>query len=59
VFITPYVLDTPEEIEEESRRRREALNAESEGMWKTGWSDSKLAEPRHSRIGQWWRDRLK
>ncbi|MBC8453820.1 type II secretion system secretin GspD, partial [PVC group bacterium] len=42
VFITPYVMDTPEEIAEESRRRKESLK--TEGMWKHGWSDSSLAE---------------
>jgi general secretion pathway protein D len=43
VFITPYVLDTPEEIANESRRRKEAIR--SEGLWTRGWSDSDLAEP--------------
>lgn len=42
VFITPYVLDTPEEIAAESRRRKETLD--TEGMWKHGWSDSSLAD---------------
>ncbi|MGQ9661029.1 MAG: type II secretion system secretin GspD [Kiritimatiellia bacterium] len=43
VFITPYVLDTPDEIAAESRRRHRAL--EVQGMWKRGWSASPLAEP--------------
>ncbi len=43
VFITPYVLDTPDQVEQETRRRRDALNIG--GMWKEGWSGSKLAEP--------------
>ncbi|MCX7590669.1 MAG: type II secretion system secretin GspD, partial [Kiritimatiellae bacterium] len=43
VFITPYVLDTPDAIAAESRRRHRAL--EVEGMWKRGWSASHLAEP--------------
>jgi general secretion pathway protein D len=43
VFITPYVLNTPEEIEDDARRRAEATN--TEGMWKRGWSNSRLAEP--------------
>jgi len=47
VFITPYVLDTPEDIIEESRRRKEALQAE--GLWQRGWSDSDLAEPARPR----------
>jgi len=44
VFITPYVLDTPEEIMEDGRRRHDSMNAGD--MWKRGWSDSKLAFPR-------------
>lgn len=42
VFITPYVLDTPEAVEAESKRRHDSLDVS--GMWKKGWSDSKLAE---------------
>jgi len=42
VFITPYVMDSPEEIAKESKRRKESLS--TEGMWKHGWSDSDLAE---------------
>jgi general secretion pathway protein D len=56
VFITPRVLDTPEEIENESRRRKNATDAGS--MWQKGWSDSKLAEPPPGRIKQWWRSLL-
>lgn len=43
VFITPYVLDTPEEVEAETRRRKDSLNIG--GMWKRGWSGSDMAEP--------------
>jgi hypothetical protein len=43
VFITPYVLDTKEQVDRETRRRRDALNIQ--GMWKHGWSGSNLAEP--------------
>lgn len=43
VFITPYVLNTPEEMEADARRRADA--ASMEGMWKRGWSNSRLAEP--------------
>ncbi len=43
VFITPYVLNTPEEMEADARRRADA--ASIEGMWKRGWSNSRLAEP--------------
>jgi len=43
VFITPYVLDTPDDVNRETKRRRDSLNID--GMWKEGWSGSKLAEP--------------
>ncbi len=42
VFITPYVLDTPEQVVAETMRRRDSLHID--GMWKTGWSGSSLAE---------------
>lgn len=42
VFITPYVLETPEEIETKSQKMRDAINVK--GMWQSDWSDSKLAE---------------
>lgn len=57
VFITPYVLDTPDEIQAESARRKQAT--EVGPMWEKGWSNSELAEPRRGRIGQWWRNLLK
>ena len=47
VFVTPYVLDTPEDIAEESRRRKDSLNIE--GLWIRGWSGSKLADDAESR----------
>jgi general secretion pathway protein D len=43
VFITPYVLNSPDEISNESARRRQAIA--SDGMWERGWSQSKLADP--------------
>ncbi len=43
VFITPYVLDTPEEIRADAERRRRA--ADLGDIWKRGWSASKLADP--------------
>jgi general secretion pathway protein D len=43
VFLTPYVLDTPEQVERETRRRRDALNIG--GMWQQGWSGSDMAGP--------------
>jgi general secretion pathway protein D len=57
VFITPRVLDTPEEIEAESIRRKEATSGKD--MWQEGWSSSKLAEPPPGRVRQWWRNLLK
>lgn len=57
VFITPYVLDSPEEIETESARRKAALSAESTGMWEKGWSDSNLADPPKNSRG--WKSLLK
>ncbi len=57
VFITPYVLDTPEEIETESARRKAALSGGSDGMWEKGWSDSNLADPPKGRGG--WKSLLK
>lgn len=59
VFITPYVLDSPEEIEAESVRRKNSLSAGRDGLWEKGWSDSKLADPPRGRIGQWWRNLVK
>jgi len=43
VFITPYVLDTKDQVDNETRRRHDSLNID--GMWKRGWSGSELAEP--------------
>jgi general secretion pathway protein D len=43
VFVTPYVLNTPDEIMAESVRRGGALDAR--GLWKQDWSGSKLADP--------------
>lgn len=51
VFITPYVLDSPEEIETESARRKDALSGDTDGMWRKGWSDSNLADPPKNRGG--------
>ncbi len=56
VFITPRVLDSPEEIEAESHRRKNATDAG--GLWEKGWSNSKLADPPPSKFKQWWRNLL-
>ena len=42
VFITPYVLNTPEEMEVEAARIRNSVDVE--GMWPKGWSRSTLAD---------------
>ncbi len=42
VFITPYVLDTPSQIEAETARRKRSLDMD--GLWKKGWSGSKMAD---------------
>ena len=42
VFITPYVLDTPEEMYDESVRRKRSVDIK--GMWPTDWSDSKMGK---------------
>ncbi len=54
VFITPYVLDTPEDIAQESQRRKDAIDAKN--MWTQGWSDSRLADPpvKKGPLRRWW-----
>lgn len=49
VFITPYVMDSPDAVRNETVRRKESLNIK--GMWKKGWSGSDLAEPQKD---HWW-----
>lgn len=44
VFITPYVLTTPEEARRETRRLRTSLNIEKED-WPRGWSASTMFDP--------------
>ncbi len=43
VFLTPYVIDNPEDMAREARRRKDYINATD--IWTKGWSDSKLADP--------------
>lgn len=43
VFLTPYVINTPDDMLKEARRRKEYVNATD--IWSKGWSDSKLADP--------------
>lgn len=42
VFLTPYVLDTPEAMQREAGRRKDYLDVK--GLWTKGWSDSRLAD---------------
>ena len=49
-FITPYVLDTPDQIATEAIRRKEALNIR--GLWERGWSDSELSDEPGRKSGQ-------
>jgi type II secretion system protein D len=43
VFLTPYVIETPEDMARETHRRKDYINATD--IWTKGWSDSKLADP--------------
>lgn len=43
VFLTPYVLDTPEALKADTIRRK--FSSEMGDFWKRGWSDSELADP--------------
>ena len=44
VFITPYVLDTPEDLEAEAQRRKEVLH-DARPWDDAGWSRSRIADP--------------
>ncbi len=43
VFLTPYVIETPEDMAREARRRKDYIDATD--IWTKGWSESKLADP--------------
>ena len=43
VFITPYVLDTPAQIEDDSRNAKASLD--TRGVWDALWSRSRIADP--------------
>jgi len=43
VFLTPYVIDRQSDMDKETRRRKDYINAD--GVWTKGWSASKLADP--------------
>ena len=42
IFLTPRVMDTPAQIEDEARSRKASL--ETAGVWDSGWSSSRLAD---------------
>ena len=43
VFVTPYVVDTPAQIEDDARNAKASLD--TEGVWDSVWSASRLADP--------------
>ena len=43
VFLTPYVIENQSDMDRETRRRKDYINAD--GVWTKGWSDSKLSDP--------------
>ncbi|MDD4059301.1 MAG: type II secretion system secretin GspD [Kiritimatiellae bacterium] len=43
IFLTPRVIDTPGQIEDEARGRKAVLD--TDGIWNSGWSNSRLADP--------------
>ncbi len=52
VFLTPTVLDTPEDIMRETERRRNATKTGD--AWEKGWTSSKLAkDPKSSGTNSW------
>ena len=53
VFLTPTVLDTPEDIMRETERRKDA--SKTGDAWKKGWTASKLAtDPTESGTNSWY-----
>ena len=49
VFITPYVMDSPDDVKNKAMDIKDALSIE--GMWKEGFSGSDMAEPQKD---HWW-----
>jgi Flp pilus assembly secretin CpaC len=43
VFLTPRVINTPAQVEDDARKVRATLD--TEGVWDSGWSYSRLADP--------------
>jgi len=50
VFLTPYVMDSADDIEADARRRQAAVGDGEDGKWTRGWSNSKLALPSKAEI---------
>ncbi len=48
VFLTPYVMDSPDEIEADALRRQAALG--TDGNWSRGWSNSNMGQPTKEEI---------
>ncbi len=48
VFLTPYVLDTPDDIAYETARRKGSISVQ--GEWPSGWSKSPVADEKDSGI---------
>ncbi|MDA3798604.1 MAG: type II secretion system secretin GspD [Kiritimatiellae bacterium] len=48
VFLTPYVLDTPDDIAYETARRKDSVSVQ--GEWPSGWSKSPVADESDSGI---------
>jgi len=48
VFLTPYVLDTPDDIAYETARRKDSISVQ--GEWPSGWSKSPVADEGDSGI---------
>ena len=43
VFLTPRVVDTPEQIEDDARNTKASID--TDGVWDAGWSASRIADP--------------
>ncbi len=43
VFLTPRIIDTPADIEDDARKIKSSVD--TEGVWDAGWSQSRLADP--------------
>ena len=48
IFVTPYVVDTPQQIEDDARNSKASLD--TEGVWDPTWSASRLADPAPEKV---------